>query len=185
MTYTIKPNELEAISLSASTEQTRYYLNGVYITGNAMVATDGHRLAGLRLSEASSEGFILGNADIKKALQLYKSVPLKQRGDVEIRIVGETLLVINKSENVGSFLFKPVDGNFPDYTRVIPTNTDEGKPVTSFNAAYMADFDKMSRLLTGNKTSCIRLRSTGDDAPLLVDIAGAGEFTGVLMPKRF
>ncbi len=75
-TYTIKANELEAISLASSTEQTRYYLCGVCIESYqdgtiGLISTDGHRLASLRakLTEQPKESFILSSDDIKIVLK--------------------------------------------------------------------------------------------------------------------
>lgn len=189
-THTIKPNELEAIALAASTEETRYYLNGVYITGGAMVATDGHRLAGLRLDKTGDkDGFILGSADIKKALQLAKLTKKEAGKHVEelvaIVIEGNTIKIMLGEIEKAAFGFKPIDGRFPDYRRVIPANCDDGVAACSFNADYMVDFSKMAKLLSGTKTSHIRLRSTGEGTPIFIDISGAREFTEVLMPVRF
>jgi DNA polymerase-3 subunit beta len=81
-----------------------------------------------------------------------------------------------------------VDGSFPDYRRVVPTDLD-GKPA-QYNPAYLADFAKARQELTGHKldkdgkTSPI-VRYNGG-SPAVVDFAYETGFQaiGVLMPIR-
>jgi hypothetical protein len=193
---TIKPNELEAVAFASSYEQTRYYLNGVcvetYADGTSgLIATDGHRLHAIAANkqEQPVSSFILGNNAIEKALKLAKSE--KTKWNVTIEITDQTLQAVMRDkqgeliEIIGSFDFKPVYGNFPDWRRVIPSMpADNVENDIAFNCAYMADFGKVAKLLTGLKTSRIKLTSTGRTNPILVNV-NYDAFTGVLMPMRF
>lgn len=113
---------IERTIFAVSTDETRYSLNGVFIEqgeGNKvrMVSTDGHRLAfeereigGLGISK----GVILprkGLAELKKLLE---------DGDEGIVSLGfqENMALVSK-DKVELFM-RLIDGDFPDYTKVIP-----------------------------------------------------------------
>jgi DNA polymerase-3 subunit beta len=113
---------IERTLFSVSTDETRYSLNGVYVEqgegGNVrMVATDGHRLAFEEKALGSlglSKGVILprkGLAELKKLLE---------SGEDEGIALGfrENLGLVSK-DKVALFM-RLIDGDFPDYTKVIP-----------------------------------------------------------------
>ena len=122
---------IDRTQFAASTEETRYYLNGLYIHAKTegetrvlrVVATDGHRLACVEapLPEGAEKmsGVIIPRktvAEIRKLLD-----------DSESQSVGLSL-----SENKIRFCLKDItltskliDGTYPDYERVIPTGNDK------------------------------------------------------------
>lgn len=195
-THTIKANELEAIALAASTEQTRYYLNGVCVETYAdnscgLVATDGHRLHAINTQDAPTGSFILGNDDIKKILSMYraelKTTAKTIREHLVIVITHEngalTLSVMLGDKACGSFVSAPVDGQFPDWRRTVPSGDCESGPV-GFNAMYLADFGKASKLL-GHGLHGIVVESTSSSGPARIRAIGCPAFAGVCMPMRF
>ena len=109
-----------------STEETRYYLNGVYMhladgpEGRVLrcVATDGHRLAQVDAPiPEGAEGMPGVIVPRKTVGELRK---LLEQDDVEIAVsVSETNLRFATPEI--TLTSKVIDGTFPDYTRVIPT----------------------------------------------------------------
>lgn len=117
-----------------STEETRYYLNGIYlhVLGGAgkpamrAVATDGHRLARLEFPVPKGAQGMPGII-----------VPRKAVGELSKLIVEETEPIhIALSENKIRFALddlvlttKLIDGTFPDYSRVIPTGNDKAMQV--------------------------------------------------------
>ena len=141
-----------------SSEETRYYLNGVYFhtvksdEKNILkaVATDGHRLAKTELVIASSieiEGIILPR---KFILQLDKIL-----GDFEgkIKIVCSETQVSFEADNF-VIISKLIDGKFPDYEKVIPISNDKFLEVESepfFNA-----IDRISTV-NQDKTPTVKL----------------------------
>lgn len=114
---------LAAVKFAISTEETRYYLNGVFmhcLDGRLItVATDGHRLA--RAVTAAPEGAPAMPGVI---------IPRKTVDLVAKALAGagkEAKLAISVSENRICFELgavqiasKLIDGTFPDYGRVIP-----------------------------------------------------------------
>ncbi|WP_425340492.1 DNA polymerase III subunit beta [Ciceribacter sichuanensis] len=135
------------VRFAISTEETRYYLNGIYLHpsegGLTLVATDGHRLSKrfIPLEGASQDmpGVIVPKKTVEallKHLPKGEDVTL-QVSDAKIRLlIGDMVLVS-----------KLIDGTFPDYRRVIPAYTNfvevEGK-------ALSAAIDRVSTVSTGN-----------------------------------
>lgn len=114
-----------------STEDTRYYLCGIYFEWKAgdeklnMVATDGHKLCVLQVAIdplADSQGditAIVPASALKTILQILKSVG-NQKMPVTIRFdENNRRMWIDALDQKGEF--KLIDGTFPDYRRVIPT----------------------------------------------------------------
>jgi DNA polymerase-3 subunit beta len=106
-----------------SNEETRYYLNGVYLhvaeNGNLkVVATDGHRLATVEIDAPE------GSKDMPGVI-----IPRKTVNEVGKLLENQEEIKISLSDskikfNAGKIelLSKVVDGTFPDYQRVIPSN---------------------------------------------------------------
>ncbi|MFI3903738.1 DNA polymerase III subunit beta [Ochrobactrum sp. S1502_03] len=118
------------VSFAISTEETRYYLNGIYLHRTddhlAFVATDGHRLALVKLSppEGSEDmpGVIIPRATVSLLRHLASA-----EGDVAISLSTQKI----RFEMPGGIVItsKLIDGNYPDYPRVIPANNDKSYTV--------------------------------------------------------
>jgi DNA polymerase III subunit beta len=127
-----------------STEETRYYLNGVYMhvsqgeTGKVLrcVATDGHRLA--RIDAPLPDG-----ADGMAGV----IVPRKTVGELRKLLEDDdTTIAVSVSETKVRFATpaitltsKVIDGTFPDYTRVIPTGNTKRLEVDASEFAKAVD----------------------------------------------
>jgi DNA polymerase-3 subunit beta len=113
---------IERTIFSVSTDETRYSLNGVFVEQGdggrvKMVATDGHRLA-FDERELGSLGLSKGVILPRKGLTELKKV--LESGDDGIVAIGfrENMVLVAKN-NVELFM-RLIDGDFPDYTKVIP-----------------------------------------------------------------
>lgn len=127
-----------------STEETRYYLNGVYMhvadgeDGRALrcVATDGHRLA--RIDADLPEGA----ADMPGVI-----VPRKTVGELrKLLDDDEAQIAVSVSETKIRFATpgvtltsKVIDGTFPDYMRVIPSGNTRKLEVDASDFAKAVD----------------------------------------------
>jgi DNA polymerase III subunit beta len=121
---------IDKTQFAISTEETRYYLNGIYFhtAGSAQaptlraVATDGHRLAQLDLALPEGANGMPGII-----------VPRKTVGEVQRLIEdgsGEVLVELSQGKirfTLASVVLtsKLIDGTFPDYARVIPVGNDK------------------------------------------------------------
>jgi DNA polymerase-3 subunit beta len=133
-TFTVAAADLKRLidktQFAISTEETRYYLNGIYLhaasTGKAQtlraVATDGHRLAQVELALPAGAAGMPGII-----------VPRKTVGEVQ-RLIEDNDAEITIELSQGKIRFtigdvvltsKLIDGTFPDYARVIPSGNDK------------------------------------------------------------
>jgi len=121
---------IDRTQFAISTEETRYYLNGIYLhsAGSAKaatlraVATDGHRLAQVDLPLPKGASGMPGVI-----------VPRKTVGEVQ-RLIEDSEAEVSIELSQGKIRFtignvvltsKLIDGTFPDYGRVIPQNNDK------------------------------------------------------------
>jgi len=127
-----------------STEETRYYLNGVYMhvsdfEGTKVlrcVATDGHRLARI---DADLPG---GAEDMPGVI-----VPRKTVGELRKLLDDDDMMIaVSVSETKIRFATpnitltsKVIDGTFPDYTRVIPQGNTRKMEVDAAEFAKAVD----------------------------------------------
>jgi DNA polymerase-3 subunit beta len=121
---------VDKTQFAISTEETRYYLNGIYLHAAGSekaqtlraVATDGHRLAQVELplpeGAVGMPGIILPRKTVIEVQRLIEDNNL----DVAVEL----------SQGKIRFTFgdvvltsKLIDGTFPDYGRVIPANNDK------------------------------------------------------------
>jgi len=121
---------IDRTKFAISTEETRYYLNGIYLHAAESdgapvlraVATDGHRLA--RVEESLPEGAagIPGVIIPRKTVNELRKLLDEVSGDIEIAL-SETRIQFT----IGTMRLtsKLIDGTFPDYDRVIPRNNDK------------------------------------------------------------
>ncbi|MEL7189851.1 MAG: DNA polymerase III subunit beta [Pseudomonadota bacterium] len=116
-----------------STEETRYYLNGIFLhvtDEDAPVlkaaATDGHRLA--RFTLARPEG-AEGMPDVivprKAVAELRKLLDEAMDAAVQIDLSASKIRFTLGGEGGVVLTSKLIDGTFPDYSRVIPTGNDK------------------------------------------------------------
>ncbi len=132
--FALGANTLRALidrtRFAISTEETRYYLNGIYMHaadqdgGKVLraVATDGHRLA--RVEEpipdgaASMPGVIVPRKTINELRKLLDEVT----GEVEVAL-SDTRIQFKAGPI--TLTSKLIDGTFPEYERVIPRDNDK------------------------------------------------------------
>ncbi len=132
--FTLTAAELRGLvdrtRFAISTEETRYYLNGIYLHATKndevpvirAVATDGHRLARVEMvmpeGAAGMPGVIVPR---KTVIELRKLV---DESEDEIQVsLSETKIRFATGE--AALTSKLIDGTFPDYDRVIPSNNDK------------------------------------------------------------
>ena len=120
---------IDKTRFAISTEETRYYLNGLYVhtvveNGQALlraVATDGHRLALAEMpapeGSAGAPGVIVPRKTIQEARRLLDDAT----GSVELQV---SAAKVRFEYGHAALTSKVIDGSFPDYMRVIPKDND-------------------------------------------------------------
>ena len=181
--FSIPANELRALvdrtKFAMSTEETRYYLNGIYLhaaenEGVAVlraVATDGHRLARFEMPLPD------GAADMPGVI-----VPRKAVGEIRklVEDAGDAI-EISLSDSKIRFTFdhivltsKLIDGTFPDYQRVIPEGND--KVVEVNPKLFTGAIDRVSTISDG-KSRAVKITLDGKTMTLSANSPEAGSAT--------
>lgn len=159
-----------------STEETRYYLNGVYMhvsetqgeTVLRCVATDGHRLA--RIDAELPEGA----ADMPGVI-----VPRKTVGELRKLLEDdETQIAVSVSETKVRFATpditltsKVIDGTFPDYSRVIPQGNTRKLEVDASDFAKAVD---RVATVSSERSRAVKLQLDEDRLVLSVNAPDSG-----------
>ena len=148
---------IDATRFAISTEETRYYLNGIYIHKSEQgdlcaVATDGHRLALTR------QGLPAGASSMPSVIVPRKAVTeLRKLLDDFDGEIGMSLSDTRAEFSFGTVRLKTklIDGTFPDYTRVIPRGNDRIMQVDS--ASFSAAVDRVSTI-SSEKSRSVKMR---------------------------
>ncbi|GAF84913.1 unnamed protein product [marine sediment metagenome] len=149
---------IEQCLFATAKESTRYALNGVLweVKGKKLflVATDGRRLVQTRVNLASTPSKRFAAAKIivpAKTMSLLEKITGGNKDVVAVKLVDNQILISCASVVISSNL---VEGNFPKYEDIIPT--DYGKKLTlSTDAALSAV--RRSALLASEESRGIKL----------------------------
>ena len=198
--FAIRLNAFLRVRPFVSTEELRYYLNGVRIEANpdggaVCVATDGHRMGVCR----DADGLVLSPVTVRIFREIAAWKP-------EYKLFGSPWLVGMMTSETNGFIaiVHPqqdengedtaahaiarvedcalrvgrafVDGRYPEWRKVIPTNATSGQART-LNADYVKSF-------ATKKNTTATIVGANPEAPQLVCIDGDPDFFGVLMPVR-
>ncbi len=170
---------IDRTKFAMSTEETRYYLNGIYLHEAEQegvkvlraVATDGHRLARFEMPLPE------GSAGMPGII-----IPRKTIGELR-KLVDEAAdtIEITLSENKIRFAFdhvvltsKLIDGTFPDYQRVIPEGNDK---IVEVDAKMLTSaVDRVSTISDG-KSRAIKIALNGKLMTVSASSAESGSAT--------
>ncbi|TPK53988.1 MULTISPECIES: DNA polymerase III subunit beta [unclassified Mesorhizobium] len=170
---------IEKTQFAISTEETRYYLNGIYLHTHEVggklklrsVATDGHRLARAEIdAPAGSEGMPGIIIPRKTVSELQKLV---DDPDVAVTIeLSDTKIRFT----IGSVILtsKLIDGTFPDYQRVIPTGND--KKLIIDRQSFAAAVDRVSTI-SSERGRAVKLSISEGQVTLAVNNPDSGSAT--------
>ena len=149
----IEPGDLARLidktRFAISTEETRYYLNGLYLhTVNEggeqrlrAVATDGHRLALAEMPAPEGAAGLPGVIVPRKTVQEARRLLEDATEAVDLQV---SPAKIRFEFGRASLTSKVIDGSFPDYGRVIPR--DNQKVVSIDNALFAAAVDRVATI---------------------------------------
>lgn len=206
----INADLFRAAYVCVSTEETRYYLNGVYVEPHAdegviLVATDGHRLVCIHDATGTASGAAIIRVD-KNVLKKCRKGRRENRREIQVNLEAERADVLAfeyapdwRDHHGSPETGRPVavqagcviDGTFPDYRRVIPSTSGTERHADTFNGRYLAAFADIGDILREHKTgsSCrggtaMIVHSHDIGAPALIRWDSVEHAFGVLMPVR-
>lgn len=170
---------LDKTRFAVSTEETRYYLNGIFLhvaetAGVKMlraVATDGHRLAQVELPAPNGADDLPGIIVPRKTVQELRKLLDEIDGDVAVA-ASEAKIRFTFDEVV--LTSKLIDGTFPDYTRVIPADNDKTLEVDS--RLFAEAVDRVSTI-SSEKSRAVKLNMEKDLIVLSVSSSESGSAT--------
>jgi len=170
--FTLPAAELRTLidrtHFAISTEETRYYLNGIYLhtaeTDGVQVlravATDGHRLARIQMPMPEGAAGMPGVIVPRKAVAELRKLADESTDPIEIALSDARIRFTFDSVVLNS---KLIDGTFPDYQRVIPADNDKILEVDC--AEFTKAVDRVSTIST-EKSRAIKLAL--DDGTLVL-----------------
>jgi len=178
---TIDTNDLirliDKTRFAISTEETRYYLNGLYlhvvVEGGEprlrAVATDGHRLALAEMpapeGAAGSPGVIIPRKTIQEIRRL-----LDDAGEsIEMQVSPQK---VRFEFGLAALTSKVIDGSFPDYVRVIPK--DNNRVLRVDNALFAQAVDRVATI-SAEKSRSVKMAVESGRIVLTVRNMEAGQ----------
>jgi DNA polymerase-3 subunit beta len=162
-TFTLAADELKGLidrtRFAISSEETRYYLNGIYLhaatnDGVAVlraVATDGHRLARVEVPLPAGAAGMPGVIIPRKTVTELRKLLDESQHDVTVSL-SETKIRFAFDDAV--LTSKLIDGTFPDYERVIPADNDKVLEVDC--KAFSQAVDRVSAI-SNEKSRAVKL----------------------------
>lgn len=158
---------IDKTRFAISTEETRYYLNGIYMhahEGNLRcVATDGHRLAlaemGLPSGAEDLPGIIIPRKTVGELRRLIDNAD----GDITLSVSESKIRFAMGSAVLTS---KLIDGTFPAYDRVIPK--DNPRRLVMDNGVFAAAVDRVATI-SAEKSRSVKLSLSDGNLQLTVN----------------
>lgn len=158
-----------------SSEETRYYLRGVFVEravggGALYTATDGHRLFHAYDAKAivTGDNAIVGIAKPKFPAGWYKADFLSWDGSLLQSSHGDVMSADR------------VEGEFPAYQHIIPDRAPEAETVSAYNWKYLADIEAAAKR---SGLHGMRVNQDGHNVALIT-FADDAPCYGLVMPMR-
>ena len=185
MMINIQASALQAALICAAKKDVRYYLNGVHVEFTSArhalcVGTDGAMLGAFAAEYTGEDPPKLGTSFVIP-YETIKGLKLARNQTT----VSLTLASDGSCGTLGDRMFKPVDGRYPDFRRVVPTPSDvdhENQTASTVNPSLLVRGVDALRTFRGKPEHAPFLIQRGTDAAVLHD--GGDEAVVVVMPMR-
>jgi DNA polymerase-3 subunit beta len=170
---------IDKTQFAISTEETRYYLNGIYLhvagSGKSQtlraVATDGHRLAQTDLPLPAGASGMPGVIVPRKTVTEVQRLIEDNAAEVTVELSSAKIRF-----SIGNVVLtsKLIDGTFPDYQRVIPSGND--KELVIDKKDFEAAVDRVSTV-SSERGRAVKLSLSGGKLILSVTNPDSGSAT--------
>ena len=167
---------LNKTKISISNDDTRHYLNGIFLhitEGNSRnfltgVATDSHRLSSSSLEIEDYSNF---NSLILPRKTVYQLCSLLAENMEKLKIQtsdNKIKFTLGKTQLIS----KVIDGKFPDYKKVVPSNNDKLLSVSTKD--FINSIERVTSVSLDRKEG-VKLAINKDNIQLSVNSANSGE----------
>ncbi len=182
---------IDKTRFAISTEETRYYLNGIYLhvveadatdNGTAVfraVATDGHRMAQVDLpmpdGAQGMPGIILPRKTVTELRKLLDD-PVTEEDEDDSTVVQIALNETKIRFRVGNAVLtsKLIDGTYPDYRRVVPEGNDQ---ILEIDGTEFAEAVDRVATISSEKSRAVKLSISKDKVVISVNSPDQGTGT--------
>ncbi|MEG3181078.1 DNA polymerase III subunit beta [Sphingomonas sp. LT1P40] len=161
---------IDKTRFAISTEETRYYLNGIFLHVSEdgalpvlkAAATDGHRLARVTVPRPDGADAMPDVIIPRKCVAELRKLLDEVDGSVGVSLSGSKIRF-----DLGSAILtsKLIDGTFPDYSRVIPTGNDKILKIDP--KSFMEGVDRVATIAV-EKTRAVKMALDRDRITLSV-----------------
>jgi len=168
---------LRRTSFAVSTDETRYVLNGIFVSLKehklTFVSTDGRRLAlteeEVELTPDNEAEFIVPTKAINELNRL-----LQTNGEVEIKFTENQASFQLKDEKGSSVLLitKLVEGNYPNYKQVIPAEASER---VALAREELLQALRRAEIMTSEKSNSVKLALSKNNLTITANTPEVGE----------
>ena len=168
---------LKKTSFAVSTDESRYVLNGIFISLKdskmTLVATDGRRLALVDeeadINSESAGEFIVPAKAVNELNRL-----LTDKGQIEIKLGENQAAFTLKEEKTASILLitKLIEGNYPNYRQVIP---GEAKERIALGREEFLQALRRAEIMTSEKANSVKLTFTKNMLAITANSPEVGE----------
>lgn len=173
---------IDRTRFAISSDETRYYLNGLYLhtsdgEGRKLlraVATDGHRLAQAQIEQPVGAGDMPAIIVPRKTVNETQKLLEESGGEVSVQLSDTRINFAFENIVLTS---KLIDGKFPDYSRVIPTDND--KQLSVDVRAFSQSVDRVSAI-SNEKSRAVKLMLESDKLTFSVSNPDSGNATDEL-----
>ena len=170
---------IEKTQFAISTEETRYYLNGIYmhamqVEGHSVlrfVSTDGHRLARVEVPAPEGAAEIPGVIVPRKAVSEIQKLIEDPAAAITVELSATKIRFTFGDVVLTS---KLIDGTFPDYGRVIPAGND--KMLLVEKGSFAAAVDRVSTI-SAERGRAVKLALSDGKLVLSVNNPDSGSAT--------
>jgi hypothetical protein len=180
--FSIKADYAQLVSPFASNDKTRWNLNGFYVQrhpsgGAVIVATDGRSMGVFHDQFGEVKAPAIARLHKTTLAACAEDCTLVLTGDragvyqMWNKETGEGILVAGQDQAV-------IEGDFPDWRRIIPPIPNEIKPST-FAFTELKKFEKIRQF--GSKIAALRIFATEPHGPAIV-LTGRDDFLGLILP---
>jgi DNA polymerase III subunit beta len=185
---------IDRTQFAISTEETRYYLNGIYLHVVTVakkpmlraVATDGHRLAQAQVDAPAGSEKMTGVIVPRKAVGEIQKLVEGSESEIGFEISDTKIRVSIPASGAGGEVVltsKLIDGTFPDYARVIPQGNDK---ILKVDRGEFADAVDRVSTISSERGRAVKMGLTEGRMTLSVnnpDSGSATEEVGVEYPS--